>query len=151
MRTTKRNDFVLACLTLIAFVMPGLVIPQTATPQVLLDHGMAKPVGKRDPFRSIAFEITSPCREKVLSPLQQVNLSELKLVAIIWDIGEPRAMVEDSTGLGYVVKLGTPIGKCHYEGKVKAIKPHEVVIAEKLRDPISGANKTREVKMKLPS
>jgi len=44
MRTTKRNYFVLACLALIAFVMLGLVIPQSATPQVPLDNGMAKPV-----------------------------------------------------------------------------------------------------------
>jgi len=44
MRTTKRNYFVLAGLAIIAFVMLGLVIPQSATPQVPLDFGMAKPV-----------------------------------------------------------------------------------------------------------
>ena len=113
-------------------------------------------LGKRDPFRPMVFGIAAArvpahCREENLSPLQQVNLSQLKLVAIGWNIGEPRAMVEDSTGLGYVIKLGTPIGDCQYDGKVKAIRPSEIVIEEKFRDPIFGTSKVREVNMKLPS
>jgi len=110
--------------------------------------------GKRDPFRPLGLgksvaKIPPQCREGNLSPLQEVTISQLKLVGIIWNIGEPRAMVEDTAGLGYVIKLGTPIGECQNEGKVKAIRPREVVIEEKYRDPIFGTSKTREVVMKL--
>lgn len=112
--------------------------------------------GKRDPFRPLGFgksvaKIPPQCQEGNLSPLQEVTISQLKLVGIIWNIGEPRAMVEDTAGLGYVIKLGTPIGECQKEGRVKAIRPREVVIEEKDRDPIFGTSKTREVVMKLHS
>ena len=56
-------------------------------------------------------------------------------------------MVEDATGLGYVVKIGTLIGP--NEGKVKAIKPAEVIIEERFTD-FYGAKKSQEVSMKLP-
>ncbi len=111
--------------------------------------------GKRDPFRPLGLGKSvappNPECEGNLSPLQEVTISQLKLVGIIWNIGEPRAMVEDTAGLGYVIKFGTPIGECQNEGTVKAIRPREVVIEEKYRDPIFGTSKTREVVMKLHS
>lgn len=112
--------------------------------------------GKRDPFRPLGLgksvaKIPPQCREGNLSPLQKVTISQLKLVGIIWNIGEPRAMVEDTAGLSYVIKRGTSIGECQKEGKVKAIRLREVVIEEKYRDPIFGTSKTRKVVMKLHS
>lgn len=108
------------------------------------------PAGKRDPFRSLALKAKaagSRPREN-LSPLERLDLGQLKLVGIIWDIKEPTAMVEDSLGLGYIVKAGTPIGP--NEGKVKAIKPREIVIEETYSD-FFGARKNREVSMTLPA
>jgi type IV pilus assembly protein PilP len=139
---------------------PGRVSTDAFTIPTPRPDGPGRPrysaLGKRDPFRPMGFGIAAAkvpphCREENLSPLQQVNISQLKLVGIVWNIGEPRAMVEDSSGLGYAIKLGTPIGECQYDGKVKAISPREVVIEEKIRDPIFGTRKTREVNMKLPS
>jgi len=105
-------------------------------------------VGKRDPFRPLSLKpkVSQRAREN-LSPLERYELGQLKLVAIVWDIKEPKAMVEDGTGLGYVVKIGTLIGP--NEGKVKAIKPTEVVIEEQVTD-FYGARKSQEVSMKLP-
>jgi Tfp pilus assembly protein PilP len=68
------------------------------------------------------------------------------LVAIIWDIKEPKAMVEDSAGLGYVVNIGTPIGM--NDGKIKAITPKEIIIEEFYVD-LYGAKKKRDVDMRL--
>jgi len=101
----------------------------------------------RDPFRptTLRSKVTRPTREN-LSPLERNDLSQLKLVAIIWDIKEPRAMVEDGSGLGYVVKVGTPIGG--NDGKVKAIHRNEVVVEEFYSDDY-GARKKRDVGMKL--
>ena len=105
-------------------------------------------VGKRDPFRPLSLKAKASQRAREnLSPLERYELGQLKLVGIIWGIKEPRAMVEDATGLGYVVKIGTLIGP--NEGKVKAIKPTEVVIEEHVTD-FYGARKSQEVSMKLP-
>ncbi len=105
-------------------------------------------VGKRDPFRPFRVKVrVSKRKRENLSPLERYELGQLKLVAIVWNIKEPRAMVEDSAGLGYILKVGTPIGTS--EGKVKAIKPTEVVIEESVTD-FYGARKQREVSLKLP-
>lgn len=105
-------------------------------------------VGKRDPFRPLSLKpkVSQRAREN-LSPLERYELGQLKLVAIVWDIKEPKAMVEDGTSLGYIVKIGTLIGP--NEGKVKAIKPTEVIIEERFTD-FYGARKSQEVSMKLP-
>lgn len=106
--------------------------------------------GKRDPFRPLASKAKGAAarpREN-LSPLERFELGQLKLVGIVWDIKEPRAMVEDGLGLGYIVKVSTSIGP--NEGKVKAIKPREIVIEETYTD-FFGARKNREVTMKLPA
>lgn len=104
--------------------------------------------GKRDPFRPLSLKprATQRAREN-LSPLERYEIGQLKLVAIIWDIKEPKAMVEDATGLGYIVKAGTLIGP--NDGKVKVIKPAEIVIEESLVD-FYGAKKIQEISMKLP-
>ncbi|MFQ5850500.1 MAG: pilus assembly protein PilP [Candidatus Binatia bacterium] len=106
--------------------------------------------GKRDPFRPFVSETPKVRRRprENLSPLERYAITQLKLVAVIWDIEEPRAMVEDTSGLGYIVKLGTPIG--NNEGKVKAIRPNEIVIEESYTD-FYGRTKSRKVKMKLAS
>ncbi len=105
--------------------------------------------GKRDPFRPFVLELRRKRRRREnLSPLERVEVTQLKLVGIIWDIPEPRAMVEDTAGLGYVIKIGTPIGR--NDGKVKVIAPKEVVIEENFFD-FYGTKKSREVKLRLVS
>jgi len=111
------------------------------------------PAGKRDPFLPYLARrgpgpgpIPIECPKQ--TPLERYDLSQLKLVGIIWDIKEPRAMLEDSGGLGFVVKAGTSIGSnC---GKVKAIKPREIVIEETYAD-IYGEKKSRQVPLRLPA
>ena len=65
----------------------------------------------RDPFRPATLRKKTVARPREnLSPLERFELSQLKIVGIVWDMKEPRAMVEDSTGLGYTIKVGAPIG-----------------------------------------
>jgi type IV pilus assembly protein PilP len=105
--------------------------------------------GKRDPFRPLSLNIKPVQRSReALSPLERYDLGQLKLVGIVWDIGEPRAMVEDDAGLGYTIKAGTPIGP--NEGKIKSIQPTEVVVEEFYID-FYGERKNRLTSMKLPS
>jgi Tfp pilus assembly protein PilP len=101
----------------------------------------------RDPFRppTMRTKVNTRAREN-LSPLERFDLAQLKVVGIVWDIKEPRAMVEDSTGLGYVVKVGTPIG--NNDGTVKAIRRNQIVVEES-SDDIYGTRKKHDVSMNL--
>ena len=104
-------------------------------------------VGRRDPFRPYTLTARANGRPRQnLSPLERYELGQLRLVGIVWHVKEPNAMIEDSVGLGYVIKVGPPIGA--NEGKVKAIKPNEVIIEEAYVD-LFGAKKKREVSIKL--
>ena len=109
-------------------------------PRILKNDG-------RDPFRpaTLRKKVVARPREN-LSPLERFELNQLKIVGIIWDMNEPRAMVEDGTGLGYTIKLGAPIGA--NDGVVKAIHRNEIIVEEYYQD-VYGARKKREVSMKL--
>jgi type IV pilus assembly protein PilP len=103
--------------------------------------------GRRDPFRPFTSTTRAGIRRRDnLTPLERYELGQLKLVGIIWDVKDPNAIVEDSAGLGYIVRVGTPIGA--NDGKVKLIKPGEIVVEETHVD-IYGARKRREVSMQL--
>lgn len=107
------------------------------------------PVGKRDPFQPLPLRVRATRRPREnLSPLERYELGQLKLAGIVWNAKEPTAMVEDAAGLGYIVKVGTPIGP--NEGKIKEIKPTEVVVEESYID-FYGARKNRQVSMKILS
>ena len=101
----------------------------------------------RDPFRPPSIQARTGIRSRDnLSPLERFELGQLKVVGIVWDVKEPRAMIEDSAGLGYTILVGTPIGTS--EGRVKGIHRDQVVVEEFFED-VSGKRKTREVAMKL--
>jgi len=89
---------------------------------------------------------TTVQRRDNLSPLERYDLGQLKLVGIVWNLKEPSAMVEDSAGLGYLVKVGTRIGA--NDGTIKAIRENEVVVEEFFMD-LYGVRKRREVNMRV--
>jgi type IV pilus assembly protein PilP len=103
--------------------------------------------GTRDPFRPFTLNVRPKLRRREnLSPLERYELGQLKLVGVIWNAGEPRAMVEDPAGLGYVVHQGTPIGPS--DGTVKSITRNGILIEEFFVD-LYGARKRREVSMRV--
>jgi type IV pilus assembly protein PilP len=126
----------------------NLDLPKKAQPPAAAPVDVRKE-GARDPFRPMTLhnKVNGPARSREnLSPLERLELSQLKLVGIVWDIKEPRAIVEDTGGLGYIVKVGTPIGS--NDGKVKAILRNELVV-EEFHPDFSGVRKKRDVPMKL--
>jgi Tfp pilus assembly protein PilP len=115
------------------------------------------PRGKVNPFRPLVVEKPeAPAKPKPAkaveeippgaTPLERIELEKLKLVAVVWDISEPKAMVEDSAGKGYILTQGTPIGK--NRGQVARIHAGGVVVTEKY-EAVPGSRKTREVTLKL--
>lgn len=94
------------------------------------------PEGKLDPFEplfkkervSLAVGKKKIKRRKPLTPLERVNLSQLSLVGIIQAPSGNRALVQESSGKGYVVKKGTYIGT--NSGKIIQILKDRIIIEE---------------------
>jgi type IV pilus assembly protein PilP len=103
------------------------------------------PTNRRDPFRPPRVGTASPIGE-ARTPLQRYDIGQLRLVAIIYDTKEPRAVVEDDQGLGYIVKVGTPVGP--NGGQVKSIERGKVLIKEDAID-FYGERQASEVAMEL--
>lgn len=100
------------------------------------------PTGKPDPFKPF-FQLTPDNRSKgPLPPLQEYDLSQLKLVAIITTPERAIALVEDSLGKGYFVTKGTVIGK--NEGKVTRILK-DMVTVEEVYEDVWGRKKVNEI------
>ncbi len=107
------------------------------------------PEGKRDPFRPFTFDFRRSSQpEGELTPLQRYDLGQLTVVGTIWQGNPPRAMIEDAQGMGFIVTVGTPIGR--NGGVVAAIEPRRVVVEEKLLD-FYGNEQVNRVVMEIPS
>jgi type IV pilus assembly protein PilP len=90
-------------------------------------------MNRRDPFKTYFDELVLvEADAQNLTELQRIELDKLKLVAVITGTATPMAMVEDGTGRGHTVKIGTLVGKRF--GQVKQIKRGEVVVQEEFRD-----------------
>ena len=66
------------------------------------------------------------------TPLERISLNQLKLVAIIRASSGNRALVEDSSGKGYIVKNGTYIGL--NSGIVTQINAASLIVEEELEN-----------------
>jgi Tfp pilus assembly protein PilP len=124
---------------------------ETTQPVEPRSHQLSAPnvstAARRDPFRPFTLNTRTHSRPReTLSPLERYELGQLRLVGIVWHVKQPSAMIEDSAGLGYVVKVGTPIGP--NDGKVKAIQPDQIIVEETYVD-LFGGKKRREVNIKL--
>ena len=106
------------------------------------------PTGKRDPFRSFIAEQQQARAKEERGPLEQFDLSQLTVVAVVWGTERPRALVQDPSGRDYVVQEGTPIGK--NEGTVLRIHDTTVLVRETYVDYL-GAQTSKEIEMRVKS
>jgi type IV pilus assembly protein PilP len=102
--------------------------------------------GPRDPFRPFNLALRPKPVETPRTPLEQYDVGALKLVAIIFDTQNPKAMVEDDTGLGYTIGVGTKIG--NQGGVVKTIEAERIVVEEDYVD-FYGEKKKSEIVLRL--
>ena len=85
--------------------------------------------------------------ERPKTPLEKIELSQLKLRAIIRAPSGNKALVEESTGKGYIITTGTYIGR--RDGKVTKILKDRVVV-EELIENFEGKMTATEKEIKLP-
>ena len=117
------------------------------------------PVGKVDPFAPLYKEEPEKQPETVAAkpkvperprtPLEKLDLGQLKLTAIVTTDADKRALVEEATGKGYVVEIGTRIGL--ERGSVVEIGQDRIVIEHTAEDDFGKAtSRKRELKLQKP-
>lgn len=115
-------------------------------------------VGKVDPFAPLykeekekkAVSVVKPKGpERPRTPLEKLDLGQLKLTAIVTTQGFKRALVEEASGKGYVVMVGTKIGL--ERGSVVKIEEDRLVIEHQGEDSFGKiASEKRELKLQKP-
>ncbi|HDP26296.1 MAG TPA: hypothetical protein ENN34_12765 [Deltaproteobacteria bacterium] len=106
--------------------------------------------GSRDPFQP--FEISSPSElartregDTITDPLQKLSLSQVEVVGIITG-KQNRALVQETSGMGYIINEGTLIGE--NSGIVTKITLNGVTIKQHFKDYMGRVN-TREIVLSL--
>jgi type IV pilus assembly protein PilP len=131
----------------IAFAVPYVRAEAPPSPEAVAQDGFYDPAGRRDPFRPPqARSIATVGADR--SPLQRYEIGQLKLVAVIYDTESPRGVVEDESGLGYIVKVGTEIGV--NGGTVRAIDRGRILVEEQSVD-FFGESRSSEVILEMAS
>ena len=121
--------------------------------------GIYDPTGKIDPFlplykeepvtKAKETEKKKKIRRLPLTPLEKVDLSQLKLVGIIRAPSGNRALVEEATGKGYIVKQGTYIGI--NAGRVVDILSDRLIVEEEVETALGSYElQKRELKIQKP-
>ena len=105
------------------------------------------PRQKRDPFRSFRFaNVEDDGSEKNFGPLGDFELGQLELSAVIWDAGNPRALILDPGGRSYIVREGAQIGK--NSGQVIHIGDNLVLVKETYEN-FAGERTTKDVELRI--
>lgn len=104
--------------------------------------------GKRDPFRSFQWEQLALSRSMSESsgPLEQFDVSQLSLVAVVWKTGAAKALVQDPSGQSYILGAGAKIGK--NRGFVVDIDDNLVLVKETYVDYL-GQETTKDIEMRI--
>jgi len=131
-----------------------------ATPLIVLADTGYNPEGRVDPFAPLFKEEpattatavqTKKARERKvpMTPLEKVDLSQLQLKAIIRTASGNKALVEESSGKGYVITKGTYIGT--RSGAVVSILKDRVIIEEENEDALGNVTiQEKELKLQKP-
>ncbi len=124
-----------------------LQVPQFASD----DQYIYDPTGRRDPFKPYRIFKPAPVGAgprvaDMSDPLQRWELSRFDVVAIMWEIRNPRAMVKDPDGRLYPIAKATKIGR--NSGQVVAIREGEVVGVEVIENEGIVAKEVKVLELK---
>jgi len=103
--------------------------------------------GRRDPFMSlVAVAKEKPRGVKKANPVENFDVDEIKLSAIVSDNKQYYALITLPDGKSYTVKKGMGLGL--YGGRVAEITKNSVIITEQVKD-YKGQFKTKDTTLKL--
>jgi Tfp pilus assembly protein PilP len=128
---------------------PAAATTATAKPQEKVEQEVyvydAK--GRRDPFMSlVAVAKRKPDVKKKANPIENYDVSEIKLSAIVWDRQQSYALITLPDNKSYTIRKGMTLGL--YGGKVQDIARDNVLIREQIKD-YRGRLKTKDTLLKL--
>ncbi|MFH1019206.1 MAG: hypothetical protein V1782_01135 [Pseudomonadota bacterium] len=140
----------------VASAQPEPVTPSTANPahslETTLAGGQPPPFmynrERPDPFFPFLTQEIMKAEAKAKAELtgtQKFEPAQLTLVAIVSSKRGLLAMVQDSSGIGYVLRNGTKIGET---GEVIQIAPDKVIIEQSLKN-VTGDRTSRKIEMIL--
>jgi type IV pilus assembly protein PilP len=72
--------------------------------------------------------------KRILTPLEKIDLAAINLVAIVETDENSIAMVEEASGKGYIVKLGTYTYIGRHHGRMSQIKSGSIMIGELIKN-----------------
>jgi Tfp pilus assembly protein PilP len=99
---------------------------------------------RRDPFTPLVSK--REARGKGITPLESYDISEMKIIAILWDRNKHFAVISLPDGKSYNVSAGTKVGG--HGGVINSITKDTVVITERIKDA-SGVMSPRNTVLRL--
>lgn len=104
------------------------------------------PKSRRDPFQSLTRLIKVDKTRAEMPPLQRVQISDLKLLGIMWGGYGYYGLVQTPDGKGYTVKEGMLMGSNN--GVITTITDKAIIVTEPSVD-ITGKKSTKDVELLL--
>lgn len=107
-----------------------------------------EPPPEEEPVAEEDTTASKPKKKKRIprTPLEKMDLNQLKLVGVIRAPSGNRALVEEASGKGYIISKGTYIGI--HSGKVSEILKDRVIVEEEYED-IRGEITVRKRELKI--
>jgi len=137
---------------------PGQPLDAGPPMQQLRDEDFVEADTNRDPFRSFArmFKIRPPEAPQRTVIMGTTGIEQMRLIAIVTGVTNPRAMIRDPAGVGHVVERGDYIGRPEVVNaggseempvtlnwRVDRIRPDEVVLSREDPTTPNRASLTR--------
>jgi Tfp pilus assembly protein PilP len=79
-------------------------------------------------------------------PLEQFDVSQLSLIGVVWNANDARALIQDPSGMSYIIAEGAKIGK--NSGRVTSIDDNLVVVKETYVD-LNLEETTKDIEMRI--
>lgn len=125
---------------------PVAAAAQTPPLAEAVDGYTYDPKSRREPFQSLTRLVKIDKTRLEMPPLQRVQLSDLKLLGIMWGGYGYHGLVRTPDGKGYTVKEGMLMGTNN--GVISAITDKAVIVSEPSID-IAGNKSTKDVEILL--
>jgi type IV pilus assembly protein PilP len=126
-----------------------------APPRAPIDEGALVEGDKsRDPFRAYAVAPTPPPEDTRPRKSRRFGVDQLSLVGVVTRTAEPRAMLVDPRGKGWIVAPGDLVGRPEVVGartvswRVDRIREREVVLVRDDAYELAAADTTRVLAMR---
>lgn len=141
-----RTSWTVCAVGLLTLALGGTVhaqapAPAPAPPESAADAYHYDPAGRRDPFVSLVASAADPQSDSEVDSLADLASVDVKVSGVIESDGEYVAMVEGPAGKTWLAHVHDRLR----DGTIKSISLRELVIEQKIADPLSPV-KQREIR-----